>query len=134
MILTSWLKYCCKDKRIVPLCFLSDVNTCVLMYMWWISIEFGFAKHPRHTQSLNQIMLCYSSEYSKALLLGKKDLNTYLNIEKSRKCIWSSLLHQQIIIFNLSWRLPILVTLFHDLGKECKKHEPFDRTVICWLI
>jgi len=70
---------------------------------------FGLAKYPRHNQSLNQIMLCYPSAYSKALLLGMKDLDSYANIEN----VFG---HQSRLLYHM-----ILV-------KNVRKCVPFDKT------
>lgn len=70
---------------------------------------FGLAKYPRHNQSLNQIVLCYPSAYSKALLLGMKDLDSYPNIEN----VFG---HQSRLLYHMIWVMSV------------RKCEPFNKT------
>lgn len=129
---TSWLKYYSRNKEKLSLCVFCLMQTLVYWCHERILCSFHLAwlNIPDTLISLDYIMLCYSSAYSKVLLLGMKDLNAYPNIEK-KKCLWSSLLpstnYNLLKIVNLSY----CITWFE--WRVLKIHTPFDRTVICKL-
>ena len=84
---------------------MTDTNTCVLGNISYG--VFGLAKYP-DTINLST-KSCFVNAYSKALLLGMKDLDSYPNIEN----VFG---HQSRLLYHMIW------------VKSVRKCVPFDKT------